>query len=103
VTGQIEPEDETADRVDLGSFPQASVVVVFGAGGGIGGALVEAVQAAGTFKHVVSFSRSTNHQLTGNVVFSLTETGPAKFAWKETKAIQRSKVGALSVSEVRSV
>jgi NAD(P)-dependent dehydrogenase (short-subunit alcohol dehydrogenase family) len=60
VTGQIEPEDETADRVDLGSFPQAGVAVVFGAGGGIGGALVEAVQAAGNFKHVVSFSRSTS-------------------------------------------
>ena len=31
--GQIEPEDETADRIDLGSFPQAGVAVVFGAGG----------------------------------------------------------------------
>jgi NAD(P)-dependent dehydrogenase (short-subunit alcohol dehydrogenase family) len=60
VTGQIEPEDETADRVDLGSFPQAGVAVVFGAGGGIGGALVDAVQAAGKFKRVVSFSRSTS-------------------------------------------
>jgi NAD(P)-dependent dehydrogenase (short-subunit alcohol dehydrogenase family) len=60
MTGQIEPEDETADRVDLGSFPPAGVAVVFGAGGGIGGALVEAVQAARNFKHVVSFSRSTS-------------------------------------------
>jgi NAD(P)-dependent dehydrogenase (short-subunit alcohol dehydrogenase family) len=60
VTGEIEPEDETADRVDLGSFPQAGVAVVFGAGGGIGAALVEAVRAAGKFKHVVSFSRSTS-------------------------------------------
>lgn len=60
MTGQIEPEDETADRVDLGSFPQPGVAVVFGAGGGIGGALVEAVQPAGKFKHVVSFSRSTS-------------------------------------------
>ena len=60
MTGQIEPEDETADRVDLGSFPQAGVAVVFGAGGGIGGALVDAVQAAGKFKRVVSFSRSTS-------------------------------------------
>ena len=57
---QSKPEDETADRVDLGSFPQAGVAVVFGAGGGIGGALVEAVQAAGKFNHVVSFSRSTS-------------------------------------------
>jgi NAD(P)-dependent dehydrogenase (short-subunit alcohol dehydrogenase family) len=60
VTGEIEPEDETADRVDLGSLPQAGVAVVFGAGGGIGAALVEAVRAAGKFKHVVSFSRSTS-------------------------------------------
>jgi len=60
VTGEIEPEAETADRVDLGSFPQAGVAVVFGAGGGIGAALVEALRAAGKFKHVVSFSRSTS-------------------------------------------
>ena len=60
MTGQIEPEDETADRVELGSFPQAGVAVVFGASGGIGGALVDAVQAAGKFKRVVSFSRSTS-------------------------------------------
>ena len=60
MTGQFEPEDETADRVDLGSFPQAGVAVVFGAGGGIGGALVEAIQAAGKFNHVVSVSRSTS-------------------------------------------
>ena len=53
MTGEIEPEDETADRVDLGSFPQAGVAVVFGAGGGIGAALVEAVRAAGKFKLVV--------------------------------------------------
>ena len=60
MTGEIETEDETADRVDLGSFPQAGVAVVFGAGGGIGGALVEAIQASGKFKHLVSFSRSTS-------------------------------------------
>lgn len=60
MTRQFEPEDETADRVDLGSFRQAGVAVVFGAGGGIGGALVEAIQAAGKFKHVVTFSRSTS-------------------------------------------
>jgi NAD(P)-dependent dehydrogenase (short-subunit alcohol dehydrogenase family) len=60
VTGQFEPENETADRVHLGTFPQAGVAVVFGAGGGIGGALVEAIQAARKFKHVVSFSRRTS-------------------------------------------
>lgn len=59
LTGKTEPEDETADNVDLRSFPQSGVAVVFGAGGGIGAALVEAVRTAKTFKHVVSFSRST--------------------------------------------
>lgn len=60
MTRQIESEDETADRVDLRSFPQAGVAVVFGASGGIGGALVEAIRTAGKFMHVVSFSRSTS-------------------------------------------
>jgi NAD(P)-dependent dehydrogenase (short-subunit alcohol dehydrogenase family) len=60
MTGQFEPEGATASRVDLGSFPQAGVAVVFGAGGGIGGALVEAIKAAEKFEHVVSFSRSTS-------------------------------------------
>ena len=60
MTGQSEPEDETADRIDLGSFPQAGVAVVFGAGGGTGGALVEAIQAAERFAHVVAFRRSTS-------------------------------------------
>lgn len=46
--------------VDLGSFPKDGVAVVFGAGGGIGGALVEAIRAVEKFKHVVSFSRTTS-------------------------------------------
>ncbi|MCX7313716.1 MAG: SDR family NAD(P)-dependent oxidoreductase [Alphaproteobacteria bacterium] len=36
------------------------MAVVFGAGGGIGRALVEAIQTAEKFKHVVTFSRSTS-------------------------------------------
>jgi len=60
MAGQIEPEAGTTDRIDPGSFPQAGVAVVFGAGGGIGAALVEAVQAAEKYKHVVAFSRSTS-------------------------------------------
>ena len=60
MTEQFAPEDETAERADLGSFPEAGVAVVFGAGGGIGGTLVEAIQAADKFKHVVTFSRSTS-------------------------------------------
>jgi NAD(P)-dependent dehydrogenase (short-subunit alcohol dehydrogenase family) len=60
VTGLFEPKGATATRVDLGSFPQAGVAVVFGAGGGIGGALVKVIQTAEKFKHVVTFSRSTS-------------------------------------------
>lgn len=60
MTGQFEPEGAPSARVDLGSLPQAGVAVVLGAGGGIGGALVEAIQAAGKFKPVVTFSRSTS-------------------------------------------
>lgn len=47
-------------KLDLGSFPQGGVAVIFGASGGIGGALVEAVQAAARFEHVIAFSRSTS-------------------------------------------
>ena len=57
---QFATEDETADRADLRSFPEAGVAVVFGAGGGIGRALAETIRAAERFKHVVSFSRSTS-------------------------------------------
>ena len=41
MTGQSEPQGAMAARVDLGSFPQPGVAVVFGAGGGIGAAFVE--------------------------------------------------------------
>ncbi len=59
VTGQSEAEDAKAARVDLGSFPQAGVAVIFGAGGGIGGALVDTIMTAEKFKQVVTFSRSS--------------------------------------------
>jgi NAD(P)-dependent dehydrogenase (short-subunit alcohol dehydrogenase family) len=49
---------ETA--VGLGSFPKSGVAVVFGASGGIGGALVDALQAAGHFEQVIGLSRSTS-------------------------------------------
>ena len=51
---------ERTSRVDLASFPNSGVAVVFGAGGGIGGALVEALRAADRFEHVVGFSRNTS-------------------------------------------
>ena len=60
MTGQSEPQGAIAARVDLGSFAQPGVAVVFGAGGGIGGALVETIGAAEKFEHVVAFSRSTS-------------------------------------------
>jgi NAD(P)-dependent dehydrogenase (short-subunit alcohol dehydrogenase family) len=60
VTERFEPQAATAARVDLGSFPQTGVAVVFGAGGGIGGALVETIRTAEKFEHVVAFSRSTS-------------------------------------------
>jgi NAD(P)-dependent dehydrogenase (short-subunit alcohol dehydrogenase family) len=60
VTERFEPQAATAARVDLGSFPQPGVAVVFGAGGGIGAALVESIRAAEKFEHVVAFSRSTS-------------------------------------------
>jgi len=60
VTGQLNYQGATTGSVDLGSFPQPGVAVVFGAGGGIGGALVEAIRAAEKFEHVVTFSRSTS-------------------------------------------
>lgn len=60
MTGQPDPVGATTVGVALESFPQPSVAVVFGAGGGIGRALVEAIQAADRFAHVVAFSRSTS-------------------------------------------
>jgi NAD(P)-dependent dehydrogenase (short-subunit alcohol dehydrogenase family) len=50
---------EAAFSVELGSFPKAGIAVVFGAGGGIGSALVEALRSATSFEHVVCFSRKT--------------------------------------------
>jgi len=60
VTGQVEPEGAAAGGIELASFPRAGVAVVFGASGGIGAALVEAIRAAKRFEHVVAFSRSTS-------------------------------------------
>ena len=47
-------------RADLQSLPQPGVAVVFGASGGIGAALVEAIRATERFDHVLAFSRSTS-------------------------------------------
>jgi NAD(P)-dependent dehydrogenase (short-subunit alcohol dehydrogenase family) len=60
VTERCRPHGATVAKSDLRSFPKAGVAVIFGASGGIGGGLVEAIQAAERFEHVVAFSRSTS-------------------------------------------
>lgn len=40
-------------------FPEGGIAVVFGAGGGIGSALVERLNAGRNFRHVVGFSRAS--------------------------------------------
>ena len=57
---KLDSEGATAAKVGLGSFQQGGAAVVFGAGGGVGGALVEAIRTAQRFDHVVTFSRSTS-------------------------------------------
>jgi NAD(P)-dependent dehydrogenase (short-subunit alcohol dehydrogenase family) len=49
-----------ASTVVLGSFPPAGVAVVFGASGGIGRALFDAIRASERFDHVVPLSRGTS-------------------------------------------
>jgi hypothetical protein len=46
-------------------------------------------------------SAGTKHEEIGNVGFSLTEPIPARFGRKETKAVQRPKIGVTPVSKVR--
>jgi NAD(P)-dependent dehydrogenase (short-subunit alcohol dehydrogenase family) len=60
VSGEFGREGTTAPEVDLESFPTGGVAVVFGSGGGIGQALVEAIRAADRFEHLVAFSRITS-------------------------------------------
>ena len=51
---------EPASIVDLGSFPKDGVAVIFGASGGIGGAMAEALSSSGSFAHVAGFGRKTS-------------------------------------------
>lgn len=44
----------------LDSFARGGVAVVFGAGGGIGAALVDAIEARDRFEHVLAFGRRTS-------------------------------------------
>jgi NAD(P)-dependent dehydrogenase (short-subunit alcohol dehydrogenase family) len=56
---QSPSNDAVPGGAPLTSFPQPGVAVVFGAGGGIGGALVDALRAGERFTQVMAFSRST--------------------------------------------
>lgn len=60
MTEHVAPSGAASARVDLGTFPQPGVAVVFGAGGGIGAALVQAIRAADRFEHVIAFGRHTS-------------------------------------------
>lgn len=60
MTSQPEPWRQTTARVDLKSFPKTGVAVVFGASGGIGRAVIEAIRAIERFDHVIAFSRNTH-------------------------------------------
>ena len=60
MTGVTKLSTEATSIVDLGSFPKAGVAVIFGAGGGIGSALVEALSSTDSFGHVVGFSRKSS-------------------------------------------
>ena len=60
MTGPFDPQGATAGRLELASFARGGVAVVFGATGGIGAALVEAIREADRFAHVVAFSRNSS-------------------------------------------
>ena len=60
MTRQFEPQRTGAGAVVLASFDRGGVGAVFGAGGGIGGPLVEAMRNTERFNHVVAFSRATS-------------------------------------------
>ena len=54
-------------------------------------------------KTAAKSSVGAKRQVAENMMFSLTEPNLARFAQKETKALQRPKIAALPVSEVRLV
>jgi NAD(P)-dependent dehydrogenase (short-subunit alcohol dehydrogenase family) len=60
MTNPLVPKAAVAGSAALASFAQPGVAVVFGAGGGIGAALVEAIRATERFSQVIAFSRSSS-------------------------------------------
>lgn len=57
---RLKTRDQPLTQTKLGSFPSAGVAVIFGSSGGIGGALVKAIEARETFAHVIALSRNTS-------------------------------------------
>jgi NAD(P)-dependent dehydrogenase (short-subunit alcohol dehydrogenase family) len=49
----------TTSVVELGSFSKTGVAVIFGYGGGIGSALMDALRSNDSFAHLVGFNRKT--------------------------------------------
>jgi len=68
----------TAAGVALGSFEPGAVAVVFGAGGGIGGALVDAIRCAARFERVLAFGRRTSPSI--DLLDEASLAGAAAFA-----------------------
>jgi hypothetical protein len=59
VTGEPKAATKKTAIADLESFPKAGVAVVFGAGGGSGGALGEVLRSSGGFRHAVGCGRKS--------------------------------------------
>lgn len=78
---------DPAPRIDLGSFDPAGVAIVFGAGGGIGAALVAALTAADHFRAVIGFSRS----------------GPNPFDLTDEDSIARAASMASAAGDIRLI
>jgi hypothetical protein len=59
MTEQIDRSEAVPDAINLRSFAKGGVAVVFGASGGIGGALAEALRTVDAFSQVIAISRAT--------------------------------------------
>ena len=59
MTGCLDTVDDSATNIRMRSFPGPAVAVVFGASGGIGEALVDALRVGGDFDDVIAVSRAT--------------------------------------------
>jgi NAD(P)-dependent dehydrogenase (short-subunit alcohol dehydrogenase family) len=59
MTEEMDCPEAAPDAIELRSFPKGGVAVVFGASGGIGSALAEALRRVETFARVVRISRAT--------------------------------------------